>query len=51
MRRLHQIKERVLKMVEDTFNSHEQRLRNIIRSQYKIDPPDTTKLKLAIEEL
>ena len=22
-----------------------------IRSQYKIDPPDTTKLKMAIEEL
>ena len=51
VRRLHQIKDRVMKMVEDTFNSHEQRLRNIIRAQYKIDPPDTTKLKLAIEEL
>ena len=38
-------------MVEDTFNFHEQRLRNIIRSQYKIDPPDTAKLKMAIEEL
>lgn len=38
-------------MVEDTFLAHEQRLRNIIRSHYRVDPPDTTKLKMAIEEL
>ena len=38
-------------MVEDSFQLHEQRLRMTIRSHYKINPPDTAKLKLAIEEL
>lgn len=37
-----------MKIVDDAFNVHEQRLRNVIRSQYKIDPPDTTKLRMAI---
>lgn len=48
IKRLQQIKEKVLKLVEDVFSIHEQRLRNVIRAQYKIDPPDTNKLKAAI---
>ena len=51
VKRLHQIKDRIMKMVEDCFQVHEQRLRMTIRSQYKINPPDTAKLKMAIEEL
>jgi hypothetical protein len=46
---LYQVKEKLLKLVDDVFNIHEQRLRNTIRTQYKIDPPDTTKLKQAID--
>lgn len=30
------------------FTGFEQRLRNVIRDQYRINPPDTTKLKMAI---
>ena len=30
---------------------HEQKLRAIIKQTYRVDPPDTTKLKMAIEEL
>lgn len=40
-----------MKLVDDVFNIHEQRLRNVIRAQYRVDPPDTAKLKMAIEEL
>lgn len=40
-----------MRLVDDVFNIHEQRLRNIIRAQYRVDPPDTTKLKMAIDEL
>ena len=49
VRRLHQIRDRIMKTVEDVFQAHEQKLRIMIRSQYKVDPPDTTKLKMAIE--
>ena len=51
VKRLQQIKEKVLKIVDDAFNIHEQRLRNLIRAQYRVDPPDTAKLKMAIDEL
>lgn len=49
VKRLHQIKDKLLRLVDDVFNIHEQRLRNIIRSQYRVDPPDLTKLKMAID--
>ena len=51
IKKLYQVKEKLLKLVDDVFNIHEQRLRNTIRTQYKIDPPDTTKLKQAIDQL
>lgn len=40
-----------MRAVEDFFNIQEQKLRSIIRTQYKIDPPNTTKLRTAIEEI
>lgn len=40
-----------MRLVDDVFNIHEQKLRNVIRTQYRIDPPDLTKLKMAIDEL
>ena len=49
VKRLHQIKDKLLRLVDDVFNIHEQRLRNIIRSQYRVDSPDLTKLKMAID--
>jgi len=51
IKRLQQIKDKLIKLVDDVFNIHEQKLRNTIRAQYRIDPPDTTKLKQAIDEL
>lgn len=51
VKKLNIIKERVIELVNDIFNNHEQRLRSIIRTQYRIDAPDTTKLKLAIDQL
>ena len=43
------IKEKVHKLVDDVFDGLEQRLRMVIRDQYRVNPPDTTKLKMAIE--
>lgn len=44
-------RDRMHKLVDDIFNAHENALRMHIRSQYKIDQPDTTKLRMAIEEM
>ena len=49
VKRLYQLKDKLLRLVDDVFNIHEQRLRNIIRAQYRVDPPDTAKLKMAID--
>ena len=48
VRKLNQIRDRIIRAVEDYFNAQEQKLRSVIRSQYKIDPPNTTKLRMAI---
>lgn len=40
-----------MRLVDDVFNVYEQKLRNVIRMQYRVDPPDLTKLKMAIDEL
>jgi len=45
------LRDKYHKLVDDVFNAHENSLREHIRSQYKIDLPDTTKLKTAIEEM
>ena len=34
---------------DEAFEVHEQQLRATIRSHYKLDPPDTTKLRMAID--
>lgn len=36
------------RLIDDVFNAQENALRMHIRNQYKIDMPDTSKLKLAI---
>jgi hypothetical protein len=41
----------VHRAVDDAFNAHENALRAHIRSQYRIDQPDLSKLKLAVEEM
>ncbi len=51
MRKLNQLRERLHRTIDDVFNAHENALRSHIRNQYKIDQPDTSKLKLAIEEM
>lgn len=51
VRRLGVLRERIHRAVDDAFNAHESALRAHIHSQYRIDQPDTSKLKLAIEEM
>ena len=38
-------------MVDEVFQSHENRLRQQIRANYRVETPDTSKLRKAIEEL
>lgn len=39
------------KIVEECFLSYEQQLVTLIRKSYNVDAPDTSKLKMAIQEL
>ena len=39
------------KIVEDSFSNYEQQLVTVIRKSYNVDAPDTSKLKMAIQEL
>lgn len=37
--------------MDEVFNSHDNAVRMTVRQQYRVDQPDTSKLRMAIEEL
>lgn len=37
--------------MDEVFNAHENSVRNQVRQHYRFDQPDTSKLKMAIEEI
>lgn len=49
LKRLASLREKYHKLVDDIFNSHENALRIQVRQHYRVDLPDTSKLKMAIE--
>lgn len=51
LKRLASLREKYHKMVDEIFNSHENSLRMQVRQHYRVDLPDTSKLKMAIEEM
>jgi hypothetical protein len=51
VRKLNALRERAHRLVDEAFNAHEAALRGLIRSQYRVEQPDTSKLKMAIEEM
>lgn len=51
IKRLNQIRDKYHKLIDDIFNIHDNSLRAHIRAVYNISQPDTTKLKMAIEEM
>jgi hypothetical protein len=51
LKRLASLREKYHKLVDDIFNAHENALRIQVRQHYRVDLPDTSKLKMAIEEM
>ena len=51
VQQLNNLRDRYHRLIDEIFNHHENTLRSQIRQSYKIDQPDTSKLKVAIDEL
>ncbi len=46
---LNTMRDKVHKIVEEFFNNHEQHMRSLIKKNYRVDIPDITKLRQAIQ--
>ena len=51
MQQLNGLRDRYHRLIDEIFNHHEQAIRAQVRQFYKVDMPDTSKLKVAIDEL
>ena len=49
VQQLNNLRDRYHRLVDEVFNQHENSLRTQIRQMYKVDMPDTSKLKVAID--
>jgi hypothetical protein len=45
------MKDKIHKIVDEFFSNHEQHLRSLIKKNYRLDLPDITKLRQAIQEM